>query len=675
MADTNSLPPSADDKKTRRGKRKFLIRLGIAALAAWLGWYAWEHRPIHVDISMDGPTADWRHYGNDRGGSRYSPLTQINRENVQYLQVAWEYHTGDVSDGKGDAVESATAFEATPILVRETLYVPTPFNRIIALDPETGAERWAYDPHIDLSGDYANQLICRGVDYWESPEGEGRLLMGTNDGRLVAIDADSGKPCPKFGEAGQVDLKSGSGEERWLGEYQVTSPPVVAGDVAVVGSAVGDNARVDAPSGVVRGYDVRTGELVWAWDLRPPDYEPPEEMLSQDGYMLGTPNVWAPMAVDEQRGLVFIPTGNPAPDYYGGNRDGADHFGSSVVALNAQTGEVVWHFQTVHHDLWDYDVPAQPTLVDIEYDGKTIPAVVQATKMGFLFCLNRETGEPIYGVEERPVPQSTVPGEQTSPTQPFPIKPPQLVPDDLKSEDGWGPLGIRADECKQLLASMYFDGMYTPPQLEKLTLMYPGNAGGSNWGGVAADAERQIVIANVMDVPFATALIKRENLDAWREDYPDEEFGGQEGTPYAMLRMRVLSSLDLPCNPPPWGTLAAVDLTAGELLWQVPFGTIQDLAPAAVPNIKYGVPNLGGPIVTGSGVVFIAAAMDNYLRAYDIETGNELWKGRLPAGGQATPMTYRLRPDSKQYVVIAAGGHARAGTKLGDSVVAFALPE
>jgi len=657
--------------------RKWLRRLGklfVVLLIAGLAWYGWEHRPIHLDLAMDGPTDDWVDYGNDRGGSRYSPLNQITRENVEHLKVAWEYHTGDFSTGNDGKAESTTAFEATPILVRDTLYVPTPFNRIIALDPETGEERWVYDPEIDLSGSYANQLICRGISYWEGPDGEGRLFMGTNDGRLVSVDADTGEACAEFGDAGAVDLKSDAGKEEWLGEYQVTSPPAIIGDLVVVGSAVCDNYRVDAPSGVVRAYDVRSGAMAWAWDLRPPDYDPPAEMLSEQGYMLGTPNVWAPMSVDEELGLVYVPTGNPSPDYYGGQRDGADYYGSSIVALRAKSGEVAWHFQTVHHDLWDFDVPAQPTLVDIQYEGETIPALIQPTKMGLLFCLNRETGEPVYGVEERPVPQSDVPGEETSPTQPFPVLPPPLVRHELDPEDGWGPMGYGADECKEILASMHFEGIYTPPKLEQLTLMYPGNAGGSNWGGVAVDPNRQIVVANVMDFPWATALIKQENLNEWRKRFPGEEIGRQQGTPYAVLRIRAMSSMDLPCNPPPWGTIAAVDLTSGDILWQKPFGTVRDIAPAPLP-INYGVPNIGGPVVTESGIIFIGATLDDYLRAIDIETGEVLWKGRLPAGGQATPMTYRIRPDGKQYVVIAAGGHGRAGTTLGDSVIAFALPE
>lgn len=655
--------------KKLRGCLKGCLSIVLIAVAIALVWTYW---PVFVDIPPGGPVADtWLDYGNDRGGTRYSPLEQVNRENVKGLTIAWTYHTGDVSDGKGD-IPSTSAFESTPILIDGLLYVVTPFNRIIALDPETGAEQWVYDPKIDLTGNYANQLTCRGVSYWTDGK-QGRLYVATNDARLIAVDAKTGQPCTDFGEAGQVDLNKGAGEQLWRGEYQVTSPPAIVGDVVVVGAAVGDNVRTNAPSGVVRAFDARTGVQRWAWDLRPPGIEPPPEMLTDEGFLLGTPNVWAPMSVDEGRGLVFVPTGNPAPDYYGGARNGVDHFGSCVVALRGETGEVVWRFQTVHHDLWDYDVPCQPTLVDVIREGERIPAVIQATKMGLVFVLHRETGTPLFEVEERPVPQTTVPGEQTSPTQPFPVKPPPLVPHDIDPADAWGVLGSDRDACREMLTDYHYAGIYTPPRLNEVTLMYPGNGGGSNWGGVAVDPVRQMVVANTLDLPFTVELVPGEDVPELRERFPHKEVAQQAGTPYGMIRHRLLSPLELPCNPPPWGTLAGIDLRTGDIAWQVPLGTVRDIAPVPIP-VKLGVPNLGGPLVTGSGLVFIGAAMDDYLRAFDTETGEELWKGRLPAGGQATPMTYRLRPDGKQFVVINAGGHGRAGTTLGDAVVAFALP-
>jgi len=636
------------------------IAIGLPAEAASPG----EARPV----------AEWPSYGGDPGGARYSTLDDIRADNLSQLEIAWTYRTGDVADGKGK-FEETSAFELTPLMVDGTLFACTPFNRVLALDPETGAKRWDFDPGIDLTANYANQFVCRGVATWLDPDrGDGeackrRIFTATNDARLFALDAATGERCADFGDAGEVDLNPGVGEQLWRGEYQVTSPPAVAGDLVVVGSAVGDNQRVDAPSGVVRGFDARTGALRWAWDLSPPGGGPGE--TSEAGYMLGTPNVWAPISVDEARGLVFVPTGNPSPDYWGGRRGQIDHYGSSVVALRAESGEVVWSFQTVHHDLWDYDVSSQPALTTLRRGGESVPAVVQATKMGLLFTLHRETGEPLFEVEERPVPQGGAPGEILSPTQPFPVKPPPLVRHSLSPEDAWGITPFDRGGCREKLEALRYDGIYTPPTLQG-SLMYPGNAGGANWGSVAVDPERQILIARVSDFPFAVTLLPGESFERERRENPGVEISPQRGTPYAMRREPVLSWLGVPCNSPPWGSLVAVDLAAGEIRWQVAHGTIRDLAPLPLP-IKLGTPGIGGPLVTASGLVFIGAALDDYLRAFDVETGEELWKGRLPAGGQATPMTYRVRPGGKQYVVIAAGGHGRAGTRLGDYIVAFAL--
>jgi quinoprotein glucose dehydrogenase len=620
---------------------------------------------------------EWPSWGNDPGGARYADLRQISPENVARLEIAWTHRTGDVSDGTGFGAKSA--FEATPLLLENTLYFCTPFNRVIALDPATGTERWSFDPKIDRTARYANQLTCRGVAAWRDPAADPpaacslRIFTATNDARLFALDARSGRLCPDFGVGGVVDLNPGVGKQEWRGEYQVTSPPAIANGIVAVGSAISDNMRTDAPSGVVRAFDARSGSLRWAWDAAPPG-PLPAGRAAGTGWALGSPNVWAPMSVDEARDLIFAPTGNPAPDYYGGLRRPLERYGSSVVALRAASGQVLWHFQTVHHDLWDYDVASQPTLSEIARDGRRIPAVIQGTKMGMLFVLDRETGEPLFPIEERPVPASRVPGEVSAPTQPFPVKPPPLAAHALPGDGAWGFTPLDRAWCRQQLAKLRYEGIYTPPDLGEGTLMYPGNAGGINWGGVAVDPVRRILIVNVNQVPFRVSLMPAAQLDSAKltgHGLHSAEYAPQRGTPYAMRRTLFVSPLGAPCTPPPWGKLVAVDLDRGEIRWDVAFGTLRDIAPVPIP-IELGTPNAGGPLVTSAGLVFIGAALDDYLRAFDTETGRELWRGRLPAGGQATPMSYLS--GGRQFVVIAAGGSGSAQTRPGDFVVAFALP-
>ncbi len=630
-----------------------------------------------LEIDYSGPTATWTQFGSDAGGARHSPLTQVNRDNVEALEIAWEYHTGDVSDGEGD-IPSTSAFEATPVVVDDTMYLCSPFNRVIALNPETGAEKWTHDPKIDLQGRYANQLVCRGVTYWKGDDSDGAcsetIFTATNDARLIALDAKSGTPCADFGDDGTVDLTIGIGETQWDGEYQVTSAPTVVGGLVVVGSAISDNARVNAPSGVVRAYDAHTGALAWAWDPAPAEMQAAlHETEASSEYVLGTPNVWGPMSFDAERDLLFMPTGNSAPDYYGGHRTGIDEYGSSVVALRASTGEVVWSFQTVHHDVWDFDVAAQPSLATIPMNGEEVPAVIQATKMGLVFVLDRETGEPLFPVEERPVPQDGVDGELLSATQPFPVKPPQLTTTNFEVQDAWGVTPWDSGKCRETLEALRYEGIYTPPTLQG-SLMYPGNAGGTNWGGVATDPENNLLLVNVLNLAFQIQLFPAEDYRRLEAADPDAEISPQVGTPYGMKRGIVSSPWELPCTPPPWGTLAAIDLTTGEIAWQRPFGTVEDIVDLPI-TYEIGMGNLAGPITTASGLTFIGA-LDSYLRAFDTTTGELLWKGRLPAGSPAIPMTYRLRDDSKQFVVVAAGGFGRNGmTKMGDSVVAFALPD
>jgi quinoprotein glucose dehydrogenase len=463
-------------------------------------------------------------------------------------------------------------------------------------------------------------------------------------------------------------------------EVGTSSPPLVVGDVVVVGSSVRENARVDLPSGVVQAFHARSGARLWSWDPIPRDPRDPARTgwEGRSAEHTGAANVWSLTSADPERDLAFLPTSSPSPDWYGGERRGDNRHADSVVALRASSGELVWAFQTVHHDLWDYDVASQPVLIDLEHEGAVVPALVQATKMGNLFLLHRETGEPLIPVQERPVPQTDVPGEWSSPTQPFPSWPAPLAPQQLRPEDAWGLTVWDRDWCRARIRALRSEGVFTPPSLQG-TVVFPGTAGGSNWGSVAVDPERKLLFANTSRVANTVQLVRREQVDVAAEQARRDGAGFlalalMEGTPY-MARFGVLvSPLGIPCNPPPWGTLAALDLEARELRWEAALGTTRDLAPLGIA-MPWGTPGMGGPLATAGGLVFIGAALDDVLRAFDSETGEELWSARLPAGGQATPMTYRVREGGRQFVVIAAGGHSQLRTTRGDSVVAFALPE
>ena len=652
-----------------------------ALLAALLGAILLGCAPGEPhEVAYDGPTSDWTEWGGDKGGLHHSPLTQIHRGNVERLRLAWEHRSGDTHPG--DAENSPTNFQVTPLVVNDTLYYCTGFMRVFALDPETGEERWVFDPELrarSTGGPYP--LTCRGVAYWEEEaprEGEAcqrRILYGTKDSELHALDADTGVPCADFGDGGRVALREGIGEAPdW--EYYPTSPPLVMGDLAILGALVADQLKVDAPSGVVRAFDVRTGRLVWAWDPVPPGFDiarRPGEL-----YQRGTPNVWSLLSGDDELGLVFVPTGNPSPDSYGGERRGLDHYGSSTVALHVATGEVAWHFQTVHNDVWDFDVSTQPTLFQHPAIGGGRPALAQATKMGHVFLLDRETGEPLYPVEERPVPQGGVPGEKLSPTQPFPTHPPPLHPTEITEENAFGFTPIDRASCREQIAALRWEGAFTPPTLEG-SIQFPHSAGGMNWGGVAIDPERGILYANQTHIAMTVRLVPREEFDALPAgelQYPVEAYP-MHGTPYGVLRTPLFSRFGAPCNPPPWGSLVAVDLTSGETLWRVRLGTTRDQAPFplwAIPATGHlGAPNFGGGLLTAGGLYFIGATTDKYLRAFDAESGEELLRERIPFTGNATPMSYRLREDSKQFVVIAAGGNPLTG--IGDALLAYALED
>ena len=519
------------------------------------------------DRVVDASPVEWPAFAADAGGRRHSAAAQITPANVNELEVAWVYRTGDYRLG-----DRGGRFEATPLLVDSTLFVSTPFGRVIALDPVTGEERWNYDPLIDLSGDYGD-WANRGVTSWHDPARRPedvcgrRIFVAPVDARLIALDAATGQPCPDFGNDGSVSLTDElRSRPVFNGEYQVTSPPAVIHDLVIVGSAIADNQRVDAPSGEVRAFDARTGSLRWSWDPIPrdPRHRVPDSWLGTNAEQTGAANAWAPISADAARDLIFVPVGSPSPDYYGGERPGRNDYANSIVALRGSTGDVVWHFQVVHHDLWDYDVPAQPVLVDVDRAARRIPAVVQATKMGHLFVLHRTTGEPLFEVEERRVPASRVPGERSWPTQPFPTAPAPIVPQRLAPEEAFGVTEEDQVYCRDRIAALHWEGMFTPPGLE-WTLVYPGNVGGSNWGGVSYDAERGLIFAPANRLAAAVRLVPRDDLGAARLEHSKAETAAQRGVPYGMQREFVLSPSGVPCNAPPWGTLSAIDLATRPL--------------------------------------------------------------------------------------------------------------
>lgn len=605
------------------------------------------------------PDTGWPTYGNDPGGTRYSPAKQINRDNVTQLQIIWKFETGAL--GHHEELDHKAAFEATPILVDGKLFLSTPYDQVFALNPETGAKLWEFDPKLELPYG-ASEVTSRGVSAWRDSSAKAgqpcvlRIFIGTLDGRLLAVDGATGKPCADFGTNGEIDLTNGV-KLRDPGDYQVTSAPAIYKDLVITGSSIGDNRAVTLERGMVRAFDVRSGALCWIWD-------PIAPWAYQTDPRTGAGNAWSTLSVDAEHGLVYVPTGSASPDYYGGFRKGDDKWANSVVALKASTGQFVWGFQVVHHDLWDYDVASQPTLFAWK-DGT--PAIAITTKMGRVFVLNRLTGEPLLPVHEEAVAKSDIPGEESSPTQPNSTI--SLVPEKLSPNDAWGKDPQERQWCEDKLKAARTGDIFTPPSLQG-TMVFPSNVGGVNWGSAAYDPQHHLLIADANNLIFYVKLIPREKLDdarknATQEDRLHGEFARQTGAPFAMYRTPLLAPSGLPCNTPPWGTVVAVDLFNGKKAWDVPLGTY-------LPGKNTGTITLGGPMVTAGGLVFTAAAMDNFLRAFDLNTGQEIWMYEIPAGGQATPMTYTI--NGKQYLVIAAGGHGKLGTKQGDYVIAFAIP-
>jgi len=656
-----------------------VVAAGVAASVAA------SSRPVRAQAVAPAPAAaasgEWTAYGHDALGGRFSPLAQITRANVGQLVVAWTYRTGEAATD----TRRPPRFEATPLMVDGTLYLSTPLGRAVALDPETGAPRWTFDAHADAHEDWPDFAV-RGVSTWldaRAPRGtpcRRRIYLAVIDARIIALDARSGAVCRGFGDHGTVDLRRGlHNPPYYVGEYELTSPPAVIHGMLVVGSGVADNNRTNAASGEVRAYDARTGALRWSWDPIPRDSTDAawRTWRGPMAHSTGAANVWSVIAADSARDLVFVPTTSPSPDYYGGERTGDNRYANSIVALRASTGQVVWSFQTVHHDLWDYDNASPPALVTITHDGRRVDAVLQATKSGQLFVLDRGTGVPIFPVEERPVPASPLLSEHASPTQPFNTVIAPLSPQGLSLDEVWGPTSEIRDACLAIVRPLRNDGVFTPPSLEG-TLSRPSNIGGAHWGGLAFDPGTQIAVVPVNTIAGRVQLIPLDQIDTAEATRNASRLGDQytrmHGTPYVMRRNTITTPQGLPCTPPPWGALVAVDLRTGARAWDVPLGDVTSVPAELRPPTPaaLGSPNLGGPIVTAGGLVFIAATFEHVLRAFDIATGRELWNGPLPAGARATPMTYQVSPSARQFVVISVGGSDEWGK--GDYIVAFSLP-
>jgi glucose dehydrogenase len=612
---------------------------------------------ILIALATLSRAQEWGFYGGDPGGARYSPMKDINRENVTRLRPAWIFHTGDISDGTRWVTRSA--FESTPLVVDGILYVTTPFSRVIALDSETGKELWSFDPRLDRTM-AENLFINRGVAHYSNGK-EHRIFLGSLDGRLFSLSAETGKPDERFGVGGWVDLREGIAESYPGRNVGMTSPPVVFEDLVICGSLVPDG-DAHGPSGAVRAYNVRSGRLVWTFHTVAQPGEAGNETWAAGSWKdRGGANAWPPMSVDRQRGIVFLPLTSPSTDYYGGDRKGQGLYGDALVALDARTGKRLWHFQTVHHNLWDYDLPAQPTLVQVRKDGRLIDAVAQVTKTGFTFVFNRVTGEPLFPIEESPAPKSEIPGEESWPTQPKPLKPPPYARQGMTADELTDVTPETRAYCARLIADAVFGPIFTPIGF-KPTVLFPGTNGGANWGGASFDPETRTLFVNSMDVGMLYHMTPRPE---------------GSGVPFRVqgsgtVNSRLWDPDLIPCQKPPFGFLTAIDLDRGTFRWRSVLGVIDNLVARGLPPT--GAPNIGGSLVTGGGLVFIGATNDSRFRAFDKDTGKELWTTRLPASAHASPMTFRGRRSGRQYIVVAAGGGNKYNKVFSDALIAFALP-
>ncbi|OTG63169.1 glucose/quinate/shikimate family membrane-bound PQQ-dependent dehydrogenase [Acinetobacter silvestris] len=648
-------------------------------------------QPATTETIAGVADADWPAYGRTQAGVRYSPLTQINDKNVKDLKVAWTYHTKDF---KTENDSGETTNQVTPIKIGNNMYICTTHQKLVALDPATGQEKWKFDPKVKSDKTFQH-LTCRGVSYFDANNTVGfetslkakksaseqcprKVILPVNDGRLVAINAENGQRCTDFGKNGEIDLQKDM-PYPYPGGYNPTSPPVVTGTTIIIAGSTTDNYSTKEPSGVIRGYDVNTGALLWVFDTGAED--PNAIPAPGQTFVNNSPNAWAPLAYDAKLDVVYVPTGVGTPDIWGGDRtELKERYANAMLAINASTGKLIWHFQTTHHDLWDMDVPSQPTLTDIQdKSGQTVPAIYVLTKTGNVFVLDRRDGKAIVPITEKPVPQTVKRGPQTkgefySPTQPFSdfdLAPKQKLTD----KDMWGATMFDQLMCRVSFHRLNYDGIYTPPS-ENGTLVFPGNLGVFEWGGMSVNSDRQIALMNPIGLPFVSRLIPEDPNRKETAKGAGTEQGVQPmyGVPYGVEISPFLSPFGLPCKQPAWGYVAGVDLKTHNVAWKRRIGTIRDSLPGIpLPPFKMGVPMLGGPISTAGNLMFVGATQDDYIRAINVTNGDELWKGRLPAGGQATPMTYEM--NGKQYVVIMAGGHGSFGTKMGDSLVAYALPD